>query len=276
MDTYRKFTKATLAWYKRYGRDLPWRNTQDPYHIFVSECMLQQTQVSRVIPKYEAFLQAFPTVTHLANASLRDVIVLWSGLGYNRRAKYLWQAANVIVKTHSGHIPDDPQKLEQLPGFGAYSANAIAAFAFNKPVVVIDANIKRVFNYVFGLEQSEIANAVARCVPKNHSRDFYNALMDIGSLYYKSTSTYETYPYASFCFFYNKKSIPPLKKVKQKSFKDSDRFYRGQILKQLVQAQELDAATLNKDTRYAIALSQLCEEGLVMCEKNRVFLPKSS
>lgn len=266
------FTKATLQWYKKYGRKLPWRQTTDAYKIMVSEFMLQQTQVSRVIPKYTAFLQKFPTIESLAHTSLDQVLTLWSGLGYNRRAKYLWLAAQKIVQNHKGIVPCDENVLLTFDGFGPYTANAIVAFAYNKPTIVIDANIKNIFHKVFGIVEKDISKELAKHVPPKHARDFYNALMDIGSLYYKKNSDYQTYPYKEFCAHYSGKNLPLVKKHRQKKFALSNRFFRGQILKKLISEKKIDVSELDADFRFAA--NQLLAEKLICQDKNTLYLPK--
>lgn len=135
---------ALVAWYDRAGRDLPWRHTQDPYAILVSEIMLQQTQVDRVIPKYHAFLAAFPTLADLAAAPTDAIIRAWAGLGYNRRAVQLHRLAQVVVAEHGGALPDSVPALLHLPGIGRYTASAVACFAFRQRVATVDTNIRRV------------------------------------------------------------------------------------------------------------------------------------
>lgn len=272
-----EFAQNLLLWYEEFGRELPWRQTADPYKILVSEFMLQQTQVFRVLPKYEQFLAVFPTLSDLAEAPLSQVLELWSGLGYNRRAKFLQMAAKDIVKDHHGAIPHTENALLQIHGIGPYTANAILAFAFNKPVIVIDANVKNVFNRVFGLTEKEIPEAISRCLPKHHARDFYNALMDIGSTYYKSTSDYSNYPFKDFCKWYLGEEIPKIKKYKQATFIGSNRWYRGQILKGLTQNKTLliDFFDVRDDSeKYFAALDQLESEGMVVRESGKVYLAK--
>ena len=135
--TRASFQKGVFDYYKKHKRNFPWRRTQNPYHILVSEIMLQQTQVARVIPKYKLFLKKFSTVKHLARASQKDVLRMWLGLGYNRRALYLHKAAKIIVNEHGGVVPNTIEELIRLPGVGKNTAGAILAFAFNKPVVFI-------------------------------------------------------------------------------------------------------------------------------------------
>ena len=138
--------RAIRRWYRTNARDLPWRRTSDPYRILVSEIMLQQTQVDRVVPKYRAFLARFPTLRALARAPLADVLRAWSGLGYNARAKRLWECAKVIVATHAARVPSDIETLRALPGIGPYTASAVASFAFDAREAVVDVNVRRVLS----------------------------------------------------------------------------------------------------------------------------------
>ena len=145
----RRVHAGLLCWYEEQGRRLPWRQTRDPYAILVAEMMLQQTQVDRVMPKYAAFLAAFPTLAALAAASRGEVIRQWAGLGYNRRAVYLHRIAQQVVADHNGKLPTDPATLRTLPGIGRYTAAAVACFAAETPVAVLDTNVRRVLGRVF-------------------------------------------------------------------------------------------------------------------------------
>ena len=178
-----------LAWYDRHGRaHLPWRLTRDPYRIVVSEFMLQQTQVDRVMPLYEAFLAAFPTIEALAAAGPGDVVRMWRGLGYNSRAVRLHALAVAVVKRHGGIVPSDRDELLALPGIGPYTASAVRAFAFNLADVAMDTNIRRIVHRTeLGLEYPPKANdkeldAIARAsVPPLRSHDWNSAMMDVGA-----------------------------------------------------------------------------------------------
>jgi A/G-specific adenine glycosylase len=143
------FRRRLLAWFRRHGRDLPWRRTRDPYHIVVSEFMLQQTQVSRVVGYYGRFLQRYPTIESLAAASPQTVRESWQGLGYYRRAANLHRLAQAVVGELDGRIPSDPAELRRLPGVGRYTAGAIATFAFERPAPAVDTNVARVLQRVF-------------------------------------------------------------------------------------------------------------------------------
>jgi A/G-specific adenine glycosylase len=178
---------ALLGWFAAHGRDLPWRHTRDPYRIMVSEIMLQQTQVDRVIPKYHAFLAAFPTLAALAQAPTADVIRLWAGLGYNRRAVNLQRAARVIVEQHGGQFPQDVAALRALPGIGPYTAGAIACFAFEQDVAFLDTNIRRVvrrvcFSDTAETSERELGVAAEALVPTGAGWVWNQAIMELGAL----------------------------------------------------------------------------------------------
>jgi len=218
------FQSFIQGWYKKYGRhNLPWRHTHDPYLILVSELMLQQTQVERVIPKYLAFTKTWPTAKALSKASLADVLIAWQGLGYNRRAKFLHQCAITITKEYGGEFPVTRQELEKLPGIGPYTAGAFMAFAFNQPVVLIETNVRRVYLHHFfptkdQVLDTEIFPYLKRTLPKDNSRDWYSALMDYGT-YLKKNGPNPNQRSAHY--------------QKQSAFKGSDREIRGAILKVL-------------------------------------------
>jgi A/G-specific adenine glycosylase len=184
----RDFRHVVLDYYEKTGRhDLPWRKTRDPYKILVSEVMLQQTQVSRVLVKYREFLAAYPTIEDLAGASLSDVLKVWSGLGYNRRGRFLQLAAQAVVERHKGKVPQDVMILESLPGIGAYTARAIATFAFNQPHAFIETNIRSVFLHHFFPKGRNVSDArlmpiIEAAIDRDDPRRWYWALMDYGVL----------------------------------------------------------------------------------------------
>jgi A/G-specific adenine glycosylase len=180
---------ALLEWFAGSGRDLPWRHTRDPYKIMVSEIMLQQTQVDRVVLKYQGFLELFPSLTALAAAPTADVIRAWTGLGYNRRAVNMQRTARVVLEAHNGQFPRDIVELLKLPGIGPYTAGAIACFAFEQDVAFIDTNIRRVVQRLFvGPEESAPAGearllAIARgAVPPGQGWAWNQAIMELGAL----------------------------------------------------------------------------------------------
>src|SRR5438067_262549 len=145
----RKFRERLLKWYTRHGRDLPWRRTRDPYHILVSEIMLQQTQVDRVLPKYHQFLERYPTLEDLASARARDVRQLWYPLGYNIRPARLHRIARETVARYGGRLPDTAEGLRGLPGIGRYTAGAVLSFAYGQDAAILDTNVRRVLSRVF-------------------------------------------------------------------------------------------------------------------------------
>lgn len=185
-----KFSTALVRWQKKHGRhDLPWQLTRDPYRIWLSEIMLQQTQVQTVIPYYGRFLERFPTVADLAAATLNEVLALWAGLGYYARARNLHACASAIMATHHGSFPDDPKVLAQLPGIGRSTAAAIAVFAFGQRATILDGNVKRVFCRVFGVEGVPTTAAVDKSLwaladdllPKKEVASYTQGLMDLGA-----------------------------------------------------------------------------------------------
>ncbi len=184
-----ELTAALLAWYRTARRDLPWRDCRDPYRIWVSEVMLQQTQVATVIPYYQRFVARFPTLAELARASLTDVLTLWQGLGYYQRARHLLAAAQLLCAHHDGHLPTDATALRELPGFGEYTAAAVASLAWGQPVVAIDGNVNRVMARLLALDGDPRVGAHRRVLrarlepllPHEAAADFNQALMELGA-----------------------------------------------------------------------------------------------
>jgi A/G-specific adenine glycosylase len=181
------FTRKLLAWYKHNARVLPWRETRNPYAILVSEFMLQQTQVSRVLEYFPRFIARFPTLAALARAKARTVREEWDGLGYYARARNLHALARVVNRTRDGGLPDDPTALQQLPGVGRYTAGAVACFAFEKAVPAVDTNVRRVLARIFwGADKGEgdVWTLARRLVPRDGKRAwrFNQALMELGAL----------------------------------------------------------------------------------------------
>lgn len=180
--------RATLlAWYAAHRRDLPWRATRDPYRIWVSEVMLQQTRVAAVLEHYRRFLEAFPTLSALAAATEAEVLAQWSGLGYYRRARMLHRAAQTIVEQHDGALPQTAEALRTLPGFGAYTAAAVASIAFHQPVAAVDGNVERVLARVAGWSaaergfQARVRGMAAQLADPQHPGDFTQAIMELGA-----------------------------------------------------------------------------------------------
>jgi A/G-specific adenine glycosylase len=183
------FAQALLKWYAAHQRRLPWRGVHDPYRVWVSEIMLQQTQVETVIPYYARWMARFPTVQALAAAAEQDVLALWEGLGYYARARNLWRAAQIVVTDYRGQLPSDPDTLRALPGIGRYTAGAIASIAFGRGAAVLDGNVKRVLARVFDLTvdvkspegEKELWALAERLLPAKHVGDYNQALMDLGA-----------------------------------------------------------------------------------------------
>jgi A/G-specific adenine glycosylase len=186
----RVFQRRLLRWYARHGRDLPWRHTRDPYRILVSEIMLHQTQVSRVIPKYYEWLAAYPTFPSLAAAPLDEVRRLWRPLGYNFRPERLHRIARLVVNEHNGNLPDTFDQLVALPGIGRYTAGAILSFAFHQDTPIVDTNVRRLIQRAFGIRGNPRQAAVNRTVwqraealiPTGKAFIFNQALIDLGAL----------------------------------------------------------------------------------------------
>lgn len=219
---FSRFKKTIWNYYKKHGRhDLPWRKTKDPYKILVSEVMLQQTQVNRVIEKYKSFLKKFPTVKALAQAPLKEVLLEWQGLGYNRRAKYLKLCAEKVTHEHEGTFPKTVKELTALPGIGPATAGDILAFAYNIPVPVIETNIRSVFIHFFKtstdqpVHDRDLLPLIEKALDIKNPREWYWALFDYGA-YLKQTRNPNT----------ESKHY-----VKQSPFKGSNREKRSQILK---------------------------------------------
>ncbi len=255
-----KFQKKILEYYKKQGRDLPWRKTKNRYKILVSEIMLQQTQVSRVIEKYNEWLEKFPTVESLANAQLVEVLQVWSGLGYNSRGKRLWEAAQKIVKEHKGRVPKTVEELIELPGIGPYTARSTIIFADNANIATVDTNIRRILIHEFKLvedtKDAELFALAEKILPKGKSRDWHNALMDYGSTVLTSKKT----------------GIKA--KTQQNTFKGSRREYRAKIIKYLTTNTSIsskEAKNLFSDSPYELKeiLSELEKEGLLKKDKQK-------
>ena len=170
-----------LEWYAANARDLPWRRTRDPYAILVSEIMLQQTQVDRVIPKWLAWLERFPTLLDLARASRADAIRAWQGLGYNLRAVRLHAIAFQVAADYGGELPRDVAGLLRLKGIGRYTAGAVACFAYEQPVAMVDTNVRRVLSRVFGWPSSAVDDLAESVVPVSAAYAWNQALMDLGA-----------------------------------------------------------------------------------------------
>ena len=261
------FRQIIYDHYRSNGRQLPWRETFDPYAILVSELMLQQTQVDRVREKYREFLAVFPGFAELAQAELSRVLAVWQGLGYNRRAVSLRLCAQLVLERHAGRLPQEIGELEALPGIGPYTARAVAAFAFGEPTPFIETNIRSVFIHHFFAEREsvqdrEILPLVECTLDRERPRDWYYALMDFGAMLKKT-------------------GVNPSRlsahHVRQSPFKGSNRERRSQLLRsilatpgvseaQLVETLSAEAASVKRNLR------QLEREGFIRQESGKFFI----
>ncbi len=253
-----QFQQTVLDRYATHRRDLPWRKTTDPYRIWISEIMLQQTQVDRVIPKYLHFLQLFPTIIALANADKQTLLAAWSWLGYNSRALNLQKAAQVVIDEYHGIVPDTIEQLKKLPWIWPYTAGAICAFAFNKEVPVVDINIKRVLIHTFKLDENistkQLETIALQCVPKGKSCIWHNALMDYGSSVLHSRAT-------------------GIRSAKQSTFQWSQRQVRGNIVKHLTKYGKIaidDARKMFFHEAFDTIVEKMVDEGMIKIEKGMI------
>lgn len=264
-ESLKTFQEFIWDFYKQEKRDFAWRETTDPYHIVVSEIMLQQTQTSRVEQKYQEFISTFKTFQELADASFKDVLKLWVGLGYNRRAQALYGIAQKVVQEFDGVLPDNPEVLETFRGLGPATSSSIVAFAFNKPTVFIETNVRAVFLHTFFKDQDEVHDKelmplIALTVDQENPREWYYALMDYGVML-------------------KKKFKNPSKKSKhhivQSTFKGSDRQIRGAVLRQLTHQDFVNIKAIQKELAWPTQekietiLQDLLTENLVVFKNNQ-------
>jgi len=204
------FRRRLLAWFRTAGRDLPWRRTRDPYRVLVSEFMLQQTQVSRVLEFYPRFLARYPDLEALARAKPRAVREAWDGLGYYRRAANLHRLARVVTRDYAGTVPSDPGELERLPGVGPYTAGAVATFAYERPAPAVDTNARRVLSRVFGCQTAKDTRALAHVLQPRRGKtawSFNQALMELGALVCTARAPKcEKCPVSGYCSWYLRNS----------------------------------------------------------------------
>jgi A/G-specific adenine glycosylase len=289
-----------LTWWDRGHRDLPWRQSNDPYAVLVSEVMLQQTQVSRVVPKYLAFLARFPTLDALAEASTADVIRAWSGLGYNRRAVNLQRAARAVLQEHGGRLPPTAAALRGLPGIGEYTARAVASIAFGEPVAAVDTNVRRVLTRVVdGPESARTAGDVQRLADQILARArpgaWNEALKELGALVCLPAPACGRCPLRRECV-----AAPLIQAVREARapyrtgnggrpaarYEHSTRFYRGRIVEILRAAEQPEALEREEIGRrlrldFSVAdlpwldllLSGLARDGLAVLVDGRAALP---
>jgi len=250
----RKFQKYIFFWWKTNRRDLPWRRTRDPYKILVSEIMLQQTTVSRVLSKYKKFLIKFPDVGALQKASVSDVLRVWKGMGYNRRALYLKKAAKTIVEDFSNQFPISEQLLSKLTGVGKYTARAILIFAYKKDIAAVDTNIRQIITHFFFDDKPQKENVIQdvadQLVPKDTSWEWHQALMDYGALEM------------------SKLKIKKTKKKPRIPFKQTNRYFRGRLIDRLREG------ALQEPSGFSTAIIDgLIKDGLVKRNNGMLSLP---
>ena len=242
--------------YRREGRSFPWRETTDPYHILVSEVMLQQTQTSRVIDKYTRFIEMFPDFPALAAASLREVLAAWQGLGYNRRAIALQKTAETVVSRLEGRLPETVEELVKLPGVGPNTAGAVLAIAFNRPVVYIETNIRSVYHYFFFADKTAVTETdykklIEDTLDVQNPREWYYALYDYGAMLKNS----------------GKNTDKPLSR--QSRFEGSDRQLRGKVLRlfldrHTIPGREIAGQLEETEERMSRILAGLESEGFII------------
>jgi len=257
-ETARLFQDLILSHYQAHGRDLPWRETTDPYRILVSEVMLQQTQVERVRTRYPGFLAQFPDFESLARAPQSDLLLAWQGMGYNRRALSLKKTARLVVDDYNGNLPADVGILKTFPGIGHATASAICAYAFNMPVVYIETNIRRIFIHFFfqdreGIRDDDILPLVEQTLYRENPRKWYGALMDYGTVLKARTKN----P--------NRRSASY---TRQSRFEGSDRQIRGKVLalvleEGVITGEEVAARIAGDAGRIERILGDLEKEGFI-------------
>jgi A/G-specific adenine glycosylase len=263
-----EFKKMIWKFYHKDGRhNLPWRKNTSSYAVTVSEIMLQQTQVDRVIPFFKNWMKLFPNWKQLAGAKQSDVLRAWKGLGYNSRALRLHKLASEVVEKYNGRLPNNKSQLEDLPGIGPYTAGAIRAFVFNESEVFIETNIRRIFIHHFfndkeDVSDTDIVKYVERLVDKKNPREWYWALMDYGSVLAKQIPN----P--------NRKSKHY---TKQSKFEGSDRQLRGKTLEILLRTKKLSVAELarkleEKKVRVEKIVQMLKKEGFITVQKSSISL----
>lgn len=264
---YEEFRRMLAQRGEELYRTMPWREDTRPYYVLVSELMLQQTQVPRVVPKFEAFVARFPNEKALARASLADVLKLWQGLGYNRRAKFLHMAAKMIVDEFDGEFPSCEADILRLPGVGKNTAGAILAYAFNKPSIYVETNVRTVYIHHFfadnfAVDDKEIIELLEATIDVENSRHFYQNLMDYGS-WLKAQGV--------------RNNSQSRHYKKQSPLKGSVREVRGQILRELSVRSMSESAlkeALVADERFSAALGGLVKDGLVTSLAGKLHLTK--
>jgi A/G-specific adenine glycosylase len=256
-------TAALLTWYGAVARDLPWRRVRDPYAILVSEVMLQQTQAARVVPFFEAWMARFPDPATLAAAPVEDVLRAWSGLGYNRRALALRRAAAIVARDG---WPDGAAGLRRLPGVGPYTAAAVASFAWDEPVAVVDTNVRRVIERWDGRERGPagLAARAQELLADGHAATFNQATMELGATVCRPRRPdCPACPVAEGCASRGHATSPPLRSgdAARERFEDTDRWARGRVVAALLEARPLPELEPGRAER---VFAGLVRDGLVV------------
>lgn len=301
MKEFAPLVKDIFAWYVKHKRNLPWRHTSNPYRILVSEVMLQQTQVERVIPKYKAFLSTFPNVRALAAASPGDVIRAWAGLGYNRRALFLQKTAQTILSDFKGIFPKTKEELKTLPGIGEYTAHALLSFAFDQPVPVLDTNHRKFYARLFSqkkvhsdkeliaLAQELITDVVSQYhMPTRFQSYLSPRERKVSSVYHWNQALMDLMSAVSrgdadrlIQYIQERYPEQEKKKIKKKTipFRQTDRYYRGRIIDALRKTGRLSFADLRgicadiDEKRYTNIVAQLEKDGLIKQMKQGIVFP---
>jgi A/G-specific adenine glycosylase len=254
-DDLASIRDALLSWYEADHREFPWRETDDPYEILVSEVMSQQTQLGRVVDAWEDFLDRWPTAADLAAADRADVVAFWSdhSLGYNNRARYLHEAARQVSEEYDGEFPQTPEELSELMGVGPYTANAVASFAFNNGNAVVDTNVKRVLYRAFDVADDDAAfeATAAELLPAGESRVWNNAMMELGGVACEKKPRCDEAgcPWREWCHAYQTGDFTAPDVPTQPSFEGSRRQMRGRVISTLKEYDELELDDLGPRIR---------------------------
>lgn len=265
--TFFSFQKTVRDFYISHKRSLPWRDNISPYGVVISEIMLQQTQVARVLQKYPTFMSRFPTFKDLARAQTKDVLQEWQGMGYNRRGLYLKQIAEQITHTHNGQLPKDPALLDAMPGIGPATACAIVTYRYNVPTVFIETNIRRVFLHHFfpdseQVSDKEILPLVEKTLDTQNPRQWYYALMDYGTFLGKTQAN---------------ANVRSKHYAKQSQFEGSDRQLRSKIVKLLLEKERLEKETLFRKLdidhdRFERIMDKLVQDKLIFIKERTIHI----
>jgi len=261
-EKIKRFQKKVFSFYEKNKRDLPWRKTTDPYKILLSELMLQQTQVKRVILYYENWIEKWPTIDALASVSLPEVLQMWMGLGYNSRAVHLHATARKIVAQFNSDVIQAMQQYKKLPGIGRYTSQAVQIFSTNADLVTVDTNIRRIlireFDLPIQISEKDLWRLAEHCLPAGKSRDWHNALMDYGALHLTARKT----------------GVKP--RTQQSRFEGSDRQVRAQILRSLLQKSmslsEMESTFHLEKQRLQPILEKMMHENIIVKRKTAYHL----